>query len=396
MSITNYPSSIVIMVSKQNKQTLLANVMHAPVGILSGLPAVRVIPFISLWRLFLSALGRKQAYRFLFVLLPLITSCRQDLCYIHDEHSLSVKIDALTTWELEWERPYDCNWIEDWEEHWPKTYDEMRPEVPEGVRVVAYDNDGTTPIGETNLAPDGGRILSLPEGTHDLLFYNNDTEYIVFAGTDMISFASATTRTLTRGGFEPLHEGERTVNQPDMLFGHYVGHYEAEKTLDPSLLDIEMRPLVYTYVVCYEFTRGLEHVALARGALAGMAESVYLTDGHTGDETVTVLFDCKLTSLGAEAEITSFGVPNYPGHHYTRADGTPARYSLNLEVRLNNGKYKTFNFDITDQVEQQPRGGIIYVEGLEVEDDEASGGDSGFVPDVEGWGDYHDIEMPLS
>ena len=190
----------------------------------------------------------------------------------------------------------------------------------------------------------------------------------------MISFASATTRTLTRGGFEPLHEGERTVNQPDMLFGHYVGHYEAEKTLDPSLLDIEMRPLVYTYIVCYEFTRGLEHVALARGALAGMAESVYLTDGHTGDETVTVLFDCKLTSLGAEAEITSFGVPNYPGHHYTRADGTPARYSLNLEVRLNNGKYKTFNFDITDQVEQQPRGGIIYVEGLEVEDDEASGG----------------------
>ena len=52
--------------------------------------------------------------------------------------------------------------------------------------------------------------------------------------------------------------------------------------------------------------------------------------------------------------------------------------------------------NITDQVEQQPRGGIIYVEGLEVEDNEASGGDSGFVPDVEGWGDYHDIEMPLS
>lgn len=36
------------------------------------------------------------------------------------------------------------------------------------------------------------------------------------------------------------------------------------------------------------------------------------------------------------------------------------------------------------------------MEGLEVEDNEASGGDSGFVPDVEGWGDYHDIEMPLS
>ena len=52
---------------------------------------------------------------------------------------------------------------------------------------------------------------------------------------------------------------------------------------------------------------------------------------------------------------------------------------------------------MTDQVKSQPRGGVIIVsDGLVITDEEgAAGFDSGFDIDVEGWGDYIDIPLPL-
>jgi len=67
---------------------------------------------------------------------------------------------------------------------------------------------------------------------------------------------------------------------------------------------------------------------------------------------------------------------------------------LNLEVMMKNGKLKEFEFDVTDQLSAQPRGGVITVDGLEVTDEEA-GNESGFDVDVDGWGRYEDIELPL-
>ena len=35
--------------------------------------------------------------------LLLCTGCRKDLCYDHDQHGTSVKVDAQFSWEQEWE-----------------------------------------------------------------------------------------------------------------------------------------------------------------------------------------------------------------------------------------------------------------------------------------------------
>ena len=69
----------------------------------------------------------------------------------------------------------------------------------------------------------------MPEGTHELLFYNNDTEYIVFDGVAASESATATTRGVTRSSFHELHAGERTVNQPDMLYGGIHGRIHGRK-----------------------------------------------------------------------------------------------------------------------------------------------------------------------
>ena len=324
----------------------------------------------------------------------LSAGCRKDLCYDHDEHAYSVKVDVAATWEREWERDHGMDWKNAWEgkgwHNW-MPYDNLRPGVPTGIRTVVYDPDGSK-RDERNLASEGGR-LAMTEGGHSLLFYNNDTEYIVFSDLTSSATATATTRTRTRAGFSELHEDERTVGQPDMLYGSYTGEYEAKPGYEAVSLPVELRPLVYTYLVRCEFSHGAQYVALARGALAGMAEHVYLQDGHTGSGAATVFFDAPVCDWGAWAQVRSFGVPDWPGDGYTRA---ARNYTLQLEVRLKNGKYlPPFVVDITEQVEAQPRGGVIVVTGLEVSDEDGESGGSGFDVDVDDWGDRHEYELPV-
>ena len=102
----------------------------------------------------------------------LSTSCRKDLCYDHDEHSLSVKVNLSSDWEQEWERTYAYDWEKLWEEDWKYDYEDLCPAPADGIRVQVYTSDGQRI--ESNLPDEGGRV-SMPEGTHELLFYNNDT-----------------------------------------------------------------------------------------------------------------------------------------------------------------------------------------------------------------------------
>ena len=322
-----------------------------------------------------------------------LAGCRKELCYDHDTHALAVRVDVEATWLREWEQGNDLKLEENWDETLMGVrYDSLRPAEAEGIRVVVYDWEGG--MAERNIKSTGG-LIAMREGLNSLLFYNNDTEYIVFDNLSESATATATTRSRSRASFDGLRDGERTVNAPDMLYGRYVADYEAERRLDTVALPVEMRPLVYTYLVRYEFSHGLKYVALARGALAGMAESVYLNDGHTGNTTATVLYDeCSIEDWGVMAEVRSFGAPNYPNADYSRApEGT---YMLNLEVRMKNGKTLTFDFDVTDQVTAQPRGGVITVSGVEIDDETGLEGGSSFDVEVSDWGEYEDVVLPLN
>ena len=73
---------------------------------------------------------------------------------------------------------------------------------------------------------------------------------------------------------------------------------------------------------------------------------------------------------------------------------TSRPYTLNLEVKLTNGTLKSFTFDITDQMQRQPRGGVIVVKDIRIEDDENLS-DSGFDVDLEDWGLLEDIIIPV-
>lgn len=333
---------------------------------------------------------------YLIAMVVLMSACRKEICYTHDDHSEGVRVEFAATWELVWERDYGCSWQNCWNQAWGCNYEDFCPCVPAGLRVLTYHESGKT--AEHNIEPTGRKLTLGEEGEYRFLLYNNDTEYIVYDGLYSLEDAVATTRTRTRDGFKSPNEEERIMNQPDMLFGRHVESYYVERKIGTEKIELEMRPLVYTYHVRIVFSYGYQHVLRANGVMAGMAEKVYLYDGHTGPESASILFECEQGETGLSANVMTFGVPGYPGDHYVKGD-EDGDFMIRLEVLMTNEQVKTFDIDISSQMKNQPRGGVIEIKDLEITDEEAKKpeiGGGGFGVGVDGWGNTIEIELPMT
>ncbi len=324
----------------------------------------------------------------------LLSSCtHKELCYNHREHAHKYHINIVADYRFEWEEKINGP---DWKAEWPQNYvdyNSLRPVKPKGIRVVNYGNNGNSNI--HNIGPDGG-IVNLYEGPNDILFYNNDTEYIIFSQANNSASTRATTRSRTRAtymGSEFTDKNEETMTPPDNLFANYVQGYIPEKVSVPTDLEVTLHPLVFTYKIRYEFKEGLEYVALARGALSGMARSVLVNTGESSTEAATLLFDCEKAGYGVRAFVKSFGIPGYPNQYYPAPRS--AKHGLNLEILLKNGSIITFDYDVSDQVQAQPHGGVIVVKDIVIKPSDGTQGSGSFDVEVNDWGPYQDIYLPL-
>lgn len=329
----------------------------------------------------------------IIMITTVLTGCEhKELCFNHPEHAARYDTRVVASYDLTWEMPGPGG--TDWKTEWPTdlgiSYTSLNPTYPDGLCVNSYGIGGVTLT--RHLPPQGGQVEMSP-GINSVLMYNDDTEFIVFDNMNNSISAKASTRSRSRAAYrgnslDPSGEPEKTITTPDYLFGHYIEEYDQQQASVIPTIDVTLHPLVFTYLIRYEFSRGIEYAGLARGALSGMAESVFLYDGHTGKERATILYDCTIHDWGIEAVVNSFGIPDYPNSIYSRGDSF---FGLNLELRLRNGKVLNFDYDVTLQVARQPHGGVITVSGLEVSDDDGKESGSGFDIEVEGWGDYEDI-----
>lgn len=326
-----------------------------------------------------------------------LLSCEhQELCYDHESHAERVEYKLDLSFDCVWHYNVEghIDWAQNWKPEFGVTYDELRPEEPEGVRIHVFNENNET---ETmrNLTKTNSTVRFNHEGYYDILLYNNDTEYIVFEGLESFNSAYATTRGVNRNTYRgnslKARSGEEvTVNPPDMLFGAYREDRQVEKSTRTDTMKVMLKPLVYTYLIRYEVKDGADDISLARGALAGMAKGVNLGNGRTLKEEATVMFDCEtIGDFGVQAVVKSFGIPDYPNPNYSRG---PQQFCLNLEAKLKNGTLQQFEFDITEQIEKQPHGGVIVVQ-VESIFEGMSGG--GFEIGVEGWGDAVDVPLPI-
>jgi hypothetical protein len=339
-----------------------------------------------------------------------LAGCEKELCYNHYR-----QVNLAFEWELEWERDNGAAHRTVWDDHgFAFGYADLIPEAGEGVTTVIYGLD--TRHDEYQFAGSDGVRLTVDDGRHSLMLVSHTAGHIEYLDMENPILAHATSTRAYRSTYT-ASAGEVTLIEPDMLYGAYVTALEPIDFHERVELSVRMQPLVFTYVFRIDVDAGLHHVALARGALSGMASGVYLRCGATTADVATLFFDeCELTADGLVATVRSFGLPNYIDRAYdgpwtdyvdplssasTRrapaAADDAVRQELTIELLLTGGRILTFTFDVSEQISAQPTGGVVKAAGIVITDeDNTIVGGGAFDVDVDPWGDTIEEELPIT
>ena len=324
----------------------------------------------------------------------MVVGCHRKPLYLAQRGNVSfttavidIHLDFL--WGEHWEEDLQYPWNE--QEHGVLGYTE-----PWGIRSIVYLLDEEKRRNEylsRNMSKEGGRVNIVTKEYYDMLFYNNDTEYIILT-TDKSTYYEATTRSNTKASYTRSYDGH---NQPDQLFGTLLSDvyisddpedYVMEYAEDGSMLqvyriDATLSPytLIYLYQIIILNNNDAEgaRVTGAEGITAnGLASSVDLFTRAT-DTTVISLTQNDVKPIVANqwlhlpdghdtigdifaARIQTWGLPGItPIQEVTRGAGVEPADStfVGVGLTLRSGYTYVMQKNVTEQMKERPGGGVI-------------------------------------
>lgn len=254
----------------------------------------------------------------------------------------------------------------------------------DGMTVYFYPTDEYGRMWRFDIAGRDGGPVELPLGRYRMLAVNNDLPGITFSDGDMYDRLQANARRIDTSGL---------TGSTGMLYRGVV--YDVDVTIcgvgytrpDGSVKEcpfgvVRCYPdsLATVYDVTLTGVVGMDRVRSASAALGGIASSVSIASGKTGDEVCRS--EMQLQPWPETGMMTGrtmgLGTPS----------GTP-RFGLTVTVRCNDGKTLRKEFDVTDQVtgSPDPRNVHIIINGLEIPDTgpDTPPEDVGMIVGVDGW-----------
>lgn len=331
------------------------------------------------------------------LLASLFMGCERKDLYLAQRGTLSIDVSV---YDIQLDLLWGVDWQTKWQYRWDESlYGPIGYTQPTGVRANVYTiNQINQRVKYTtrNLPKHGGKVSLTTNTTYDMVFYNNDTEYILFA-TDDSTYYYATTRGNSRA---PYTRSFANYNQPDQLFGTYMHDlyvtddpeaYEKEVMADGSILyvfDVDASLTPYTYIyLCQVMLLNNEdemgtRVNGAEGlTLSGLAGGVDLFTRMTDSTHIVAITQEDVKPLQEDrsftlpdgttsegdifaARVMTWGIPGVDPleHTFTRQPiqtNNPINMAVGLKLR--NGSVYTIETDVTEQLKQSPAGGIITV-----------------------------------
>ncbi|MBQ9642211.1 MAG: DUF5119 domain-containing protein [Bacteroidaceae bacterium] len=151
--------------------------------------------------------------------------------------------------------------------------------------------------------------------------------------------------------------------------------FDAERNVYVKKLGMVLRPITYIYLTQVILYHNGGRVVGVEGTanLSGMARSVVLNTGVSGEDAITVNYNTRLKSgcnvKDGQADIIggrllTFGICNQNGNKIQKAedviDNVP--HYIDLTMQFNNGMDSTFVFDVSRQIRSRWKGGVITIE----------------------------------
>ena len=192
-------------------------------------------------------------YLLLFVVSTFTSCTRKDLFLRIDQSEIRININDIRLdmlWGEDWRSQLLYQWNDD--VHGRLGYTE-----PEWIRATIYDLDSKsfsrTGSFNRNFTRAGGRVSLTAGQWYDMLFYNADTEYIIFGQKDLNSDYMATTRSTSMNVYTRATEDDADqpsryhsdYNQPDELFGSFIDDMQISEDPDDYEQMIDLLEEIY-------------------------------------------------------------------------------------------------------------------------------------------------------
>ncbi len=272
------------------------------------------------------------------------------------------------------------------------------------------------------------------DGIQSLVFDEQTTLDSVFAYTNETMHPSRyNAPRFTRAFFQPealYCDYEQAIDIDESLEGFV---YDEERGAYVKNIDMMLYPVTYIYLtqVILHNNRGRVASVDGNANLSGMARTVNLNTGVAGKDPVTVHYnvrfkeDCDMKGESVDivgGRLMSFGMCNVNGSRAdakTRNNGSNTHWSngpyfvesndgslpyindgnkhyIDVVMQFNNGIDSTFVFDVTRQVQQKYKGGVITMElNMDTVPIPSRSGGSGFDAVVKDYEDGGTHEFPI-
>jgi len=306
-------------------------------------------------------------------------------------------VNVGVMWQVDWQSRWQVNWDE-------TTMGPLGYSDPYRMRMHVYTQG---PAGElvshAQHSFEGNTLeLDVFVGTHNMLFYNLDSEVNLFQSENALSDVYAYTRKISKGlksahpvytmqqklnGFmtraetDEEEEEEPVVLAPESLFSLY--HKDQVITDNPEdyvyengryVIKIEgvLTPATYVYLFKIKLINNSGRITASPGgaALTGMAQGVNLATKETLKSTVSMPMEVYMDPSKNElyARVMTFGNPGCNPYDEDSVASMPDKaHDFVMNVSYMNGSYRNIRVDVTDQIRALPLGGVINLE-LDVND----------------------------
>ena len=308
-----------------------------------------------------------------------------------------LELDTYWDYELDFGVRYDwrAEWYYGWDDEDLRLWGEIGYSLPNVFCVRRYFT-GSTPY-----APHNRVLANTIEGNvfqgefyygfWDMLVYN-DVKLI--DGVQSLNFDETTTldsvtvytnQSMVRSRYNaPRYT--HAFYQPEELFSAYEQAIDINRNLDGfeydpvrnvyvKKLSMVLRPITYIYLtqVIVHHNNGKIAGVEGNSSISGLARSSVLNSGRGGNDAITVNYNtrwkrnCQVNGENVDiagGRMLTFGLC---GHRCNQLKSTAdvhdkETHYMDVKMVFNNGLDSTFVFDVTDQMRQRYKGGVITVE----------------------------------
>lgn len=310
--------------------------------------------------------------------------------------SVSLELNTYWNYKLVYGINYDweAEWYYGWDERDRQTFGELGYVEPTVFQLRRYytgdTNHGRHLSAQVDTVQGKSFLGKYNWGFWDILVWNDihtidGVQNLNFDEPASLGPVTAWTNQTMRSS-RYSHKYQRSFYQPEPLFAAYEEGIEISRDLKGFELDtvrniyvkklnMLLHPLTYIYLTQVILHNNNNKVMDVDGVanLSGMARSTVLNTGVTGSDEITVDYNvlfkkgCNMNGESVDivgGRLVTFGMCNFNPNQVTRAEDVPAtgRHFIDVTMTFNNGTDSTFVFDVTRQVRQRYKGGVITVE----------------------------------